>query len=244
MAGGPARAAAVLVAALAAFGCGQGRARSAAEAEAAVLRRQIADLRGLLDASRRGALVSPDWLAVGVDEALLRELLQAGLPQERVVEGYRVRVETAGVRLRSALGLVTLAGRVSRADDPGTYADLDLQGSIHALAIDRRRGTLTGRVALDRFEVRRAAAAGAESGLVAAAVEALGLDVLSDLVPPLALPVHLDQDVPLPAFAEGPVSFAAGTLPVHLHVARVMPFEGRLWVLLEARVGSHREDPP
>src|SRR5687768_17084583 len=68
-----------------------------ARAEAARLKRQIAGMRALL-AAASGALLSPDRLAIGIDDRLIRDLINRELPFEAtVLERLRCRVLSADV---------------------------------------------------------------------------------------------------------------------------------------------------
>lgn len=217
-------------------------------AEQAVLERQVQGLEELVALAEQGALFPKDAFAIGVDEALVRDLLAAGLPQEQLVaERYRVRVERASVRFESNQSLITLDGRVSSLNTPGTYADLQLRAGLGRLAIEPLRGRLQAQVVLDHFEVRRAAAAGAESRVVSALIEELGrerLDAFEGLVPLLEIPVRLDQSLVLKGTSEGPVAVSAGELPVRVAVSRVIPLSGRLWVLLDISAGPWTAPAP
>ena len=76
-------------------------------AEARVLKRQIENLRDMIQSTSEKRLVSQDWLAVAVDETAVKTVIEAGLPQEGVVaRRFRVRVEAAEVSFRSGASLV------------------------------------------------------------------------------------------------------------------------------------------
>lgn len=229
--------------------CGRGNSDEAARArrEKAILDRQIPGLRELVALAEKGTLFSPDWLAIGIDEKLVQDLLAASLPQEQGIgERFKARVETAEVSFRGNQGLVTLRGRVGPREDPDTWADLTLMGGFDELKIDAGTGALTARVGLYHFEVQRAAAGGMQIGLVGSVVEELGrqrLDSLRDLVPPLQIPVRLESGLTIPGMGEGAVQMEAGELPFQLDVTRVVPLRGRLWVLIKAKAGPWKATP-
>jgi hypothetical protein len=214
------------------------------EAELVTLRRQVEGLRGALVDSQRGALVSPDHIAIGVDEETARNLLAATLPIERVIaDDFDARIDTATVAFRSFEATVTLEGRVTRRDMPETYADLILHGAIPGVEIDRAGRTLRADIVLDSFEVKRAAAVGAEHDLVKLVARRLGergLAELRGLVPALRFPVSIEQEIAMPAIHEGPVSIPAATLPLEASVARVLAASGRLWAMVEVRNSAWR----
>jgi hypothetical protein len=208
------------------------------------LRNQIDGLNGLIARVEQGRLTRPDQLLVGVDEALVERLIAVTLPQERTVaERFRIRLEKAAVRFRGNQGLVTLTGRASAEDAPGTFVDVVLHGALDQLTVERDSGALTGRVAIYTLEVQRAAAAGAESRQVRALAEALGqasIDRFAELGPPVVIPIQLHEEIELPGLDEEPVSAAPGSLQVKLEVATVIAVSGRLWVMLDVVAGPWR----
>lgn len=208
-------------------------------AEEALVKRQLEGLREMVAAAERNELLSPDHLAIGIEESLVRDLLDASLPVEGVLAGAaRVRLERAEVTFRATQGLVTVSGRVSPVDSPDTFADLTLKGSLDQLEVDGPTGKLTGRLVLDDLEIHRAAAAGTESALLKAAIETLGregLASLQDMLPPVAVPIRLDQQIEIEGFGDGPVSVGAARLPLTAAVTRVLPLSGRLWVMIRVK---------
>jgi hypothetical protein len=228
------------------WGCGDDLADRRARAEGGLLKRQVTGLRELVQAAETKTLVSPDWVAIGLEESAFREVLSAGLPQETTVAGRaKVRIDRAEVSFRGSTASVNLFGRVSDTQDPDLLADISLQGGLDEIEISPG-GRLSARVAIDSFEVARTAAAGTETPMVKVLVDMLSaerMERLRDLVPPVEIPVKLDRAVAISGFGEGPVQVNPGTLPVHVKVARVVAVSGRLWVMLETSVGPWVEVP-
>jgi hypothetical protein len=232
------------VAALGAAGCGRRPGPSPLAREEALLMRQVQGLEALVAAAEAGTLTSPDWVQIGIDEALIAELVAAGLPQERVIlDRARVRLERAEISLRGSVGLVTLHGRVSPPDDPATFAELTLSGALGQFAIEG--GVLRARVELIGFDVRRAAAAGVDSDALRALLVGLGEEGLAaagELVPPLELPVRLEDVVRFEGLDDGPVRVAPASLPLRVSVARAMALSGRLWIFLDVKAGPWQSE--
>ena len=225
--------------------CRSDQARTArVRAEKALLERQIEGLRELVAAAENNTLLTSEQLLVGTDEATVQGLIAATLPQERVIANrFRVRLERAEARFRSSQGVVLLKGRASPIQSDDTFVDLTLEGGLDDVVIDQASGTLVAKIGVYHLEVERAAAAGAEGPAIRALAEALGrerLDELSELVPPLEIPIRLEQSIAFDGLEEGPVSAAAGTLPVRASVARVLALAGRLWVVLDVGSGPWR----
>lgn len=216
-------------------------------AEEARLAREIRGLHALVAAAEKGDLVRPDQVVIGVDESVVERLLSAGLPQQREVAGrFLVRVESVAVRFRHSRSVVELRGRVSAKAMPETFAELRLAGALHGVQIHPGSGRLTGDVILDELEVVRAAASGAESHTLEALLEDVGrerAESFAELLPPFEIPIRLEQTVRLNSFTEGPVSLAGGSVPIRLSVARLMPLQERLWVVLDATTGPWTAAP-
>lgn len=218
-----------------------------ARAEKLLLERQIAGLTALVAAAEGRTLLKPSQLLIGADEATVQRLIAATLPQERVVgERYRLRLERAEVQFRASQGLVILKGRASPAAAPDTFVDVTLQGGLDDVTVRQGSGSLVGRIAVDHLQVERAAAAGAEGPALRALAEALArerLDAFSELMPPVEIPIRLEESVSFENFEEGPVSALSGRLPVRASVARVLALAGRLWIVLDVGAGPWRSSP-
>ena len=67
----------VALAASLAVACGRGNSDEAARArrEKAILDQQIPGLRELVELAEKGTLFAPDWLAIGIDEKLVQDLI-------------------------------------------------------------------------------------------------------------------------------------------------------------------------
>jgi hypothetical protein len=153
-----------------------------------------------------------------------------------VADQLRLRLETAEISFENGQSLAFLTGRVSAADDPTAFAEVQLRGGLHRFAVDARSGILTAHVDLDGVEVRRLGAGSMERGVSDVITEGLGgrsLGALAEVLPTLAMPVRLDQVIEFGGFSEGPVFIRPKRLPVHVRVARIMPVAGRLWILLD-----------
>lgn len=207
-----------------------------ADAEKKRLERQVAALERAIVDSKKGALFSPDYLAVGASEDVAKQLIARALPIEKdVTKDFHAKIDQAQVSFRSFEASVVLQGRISRKGDPSTFADLKLIGGIPTIEIEENGKTLRADIVLDSFDVTRAAAMGAEHDLVTLAARELGargLDALRELVPPLRFPITLEQAIDVPGVSEGPATIRGGRLPLSAKVARVLPVSGRLWAMV------------
>jgi len=225
----------------AASACGPTAAERETRAEAATLTRNVEGLRGLVKAAEDGTLVSPRAVAVGIEPSVVRDLLSVGLPQEfDVSKGLRVRITSADVNFETAQGLVTLRGRVLRAQSPEDFADVVCTGGIGSPQMGPS-GRLSMQIALDRVEVPRVANGGKENPLLRSAIDALSQETLRTVgegFKAIEIPVHLEPDIPIDGISQGPVQIEAGRIPLGLSISRVVAIAGRLWVLLEITPGA------
>lgn len=213
--------------------------------EEKLLERQVTSLRGAIADAKAGVLFSPDDIAVGVSESVVQATIAQALPLEKPIGAeFRARIDRVVVSFRSMQGSIRLEGRVWAVADPGTYADLFLVGGIETVRVDQATGTLEASIVLDGWDVQRAAAAGAEFEWIKDLVQLMGnrgLDELRELVPPIRIPVGVEQGIDLPGVSGGPVTVPAGHLPLDASVTRVLPLSGRLWVMIGVRSGGWRK---
>jgi hypothetical protein len=122
------------------------RARSQRE----YLLSQIASLQELEARARRGDLVTTNRIAVGVDEKVAQDLLNAPLPQEIEIEKrVRIRLESAHSFFRGQQAALIFRARAVSLDAPAAFARIELGGGLEDFRL--RDGHLTGRVRLYHF---------------------------------------------------------------------------------------------
>ena len=61
--------------------------------------------------------------------------------------------------------------------------------------------------------------------------------LIQDAIPPLEVPVHIEQSIRIGGLTEGAVVAKPGSLPLAIAVSQVIPINQRLWVLLSAKAG-------
>lgn len=186
--------------------------------ELKLLERQTASLRTAIVDAKRGGLFEAGDLAVSVSEEALQRAVSQALPIEQPVSPeFRARIDRAVGSFRSMQGSVRLEGRVWALSDPETWADLVLLGGIRDVEVDASSGRLSAEIALDGWDVKRAAAAGAEMDWIKDLVRLLGergLVALRDLVPAIRIPVGIEKGIDLPGVA-GPPPDHPGRPPAH-----------------------------
>lgn len=221
-------------------GCRVRETPEAARAKASklFLQKQIASLEDLVAKARRGDLVTADQIAIGVDEEVAREIVNAPLPQELLVGGHaRIRIESAVPLFRGNQAAVVFKARVTTPDLEGAFADLELAGGLDDVRLVN--GRLQAKISLAHFTVTKASVGSLAQGLVEGLVRN-NLAAIQEAIPPFEVPVRLDQNIAIPSFEEGPVAAEGGVLPLSAEVSQVLPNSKRLWVLIDSKAGPWR----
>jgi hypothetical protein len=237
--------AAALAAALALLfaACGEDLEARRLRREARRLTRQNENLREMIQATSERRLVAAEWLAVAVDEAAVKTVIDATLPQEADIgDRWHVQVLKAEVSFRSGSSLVKLDAQVTDKSSPDRIAYVVYEGGLDDIEVGAD-GRLQTRVLIDGVEVPAARAGGADASQLASIASQLAgqnLETLQGLLPAVAIPVRLQQNIAIEGLGDGPVQVDPGELPVKATVARVLPLSGRLWVFLAVETGPWR----
>jgi hypothetical protein len=223
--------------------CGQRESLEDARARAmeTVLLSQLADLRKLVAKAESGELVTEDRIAIGITEETSTSLLQASLPQEKVIgDRVRVRIDTAKAFFNgnSAVLAFRATARTVRAS---AEAHLELGGRLADFRIEK--GRLTSRIELVHFKVLDSSLGDMASDVLENIIGG-NLDKLSPLLPGLEIPVQLEESIPIAGLREGVVTVKPGTLPLKMALAEVIPVNQRLWILLEVKAGPWIKEAP
>jgi len=206
-----------------------------ARSKDAFVRGQIAGLEKTIGQVERGEVTTTDQVAIGLSEDLAKGLLNASLPLETVVASrLRVAVDSAEPFFRGTKAAILFRATVTSVDVSSASASVDIGGGLEDFEF--AQGRLRARVALTHFNVRESAlgdlAADAIDGLIRA-----HLATIQDAIPPLEIPVELEESIAIGGLAEGPVVAKAGVLPLDIAVTQVIIGNRRLWVLLKAEAG-------
>jgi hypothetical protein len=214
-------------------GGGELRARRVA------LEREVEGLRQAVATRARGeSLLPPEDVAVGVEDALLRDLIVAQLPFEIETGGFHVVLTDAEVVFRGS-PLVSLRGSGAPTEHPELNAAVTVAGALEDVRVEPSTGTLRARIAVDHIGIEKVA--GLEALLSGATLDELARSLrlqLVDTLPEIQIPVRVQPAVELPALDSGPVRIAAAKLPLEVGVSRVFAGQGRLWVAVSIRPGA------
>jgi hypothetical protein len=84
--------------------------------------------------------------------------------------------------------------------------------------------------------VRSVGSGEAPPGVVRDLMEGLagrGLGALGEVIPPIEIPMHLDQEIVSRGYSDERVQVPAARLGLKIRVKRLVPLAGRLWIQLE-----------
>jgi hypothetical protein len=232
----------------AAGGCGRGyEGGGELRAQKVVLQREVDGLRESVSRLERGEPVFPmEDIAVAIDEALLRDLIQAELPFETDVDALHLLLSQAEVRFQGA-PTVRLRGHMTRSGLIDIEAAVEVIGALAEIAVDDAKGTLTAKIAVDHIQIEKAA--GIEKLITGSTMDEIARRLrlaIANRLPTIRIPVKLEQAIELPVVDEGPVRVAGARLPIDVAVDRVFAGRGRLWVAIRFKPGKFTKttDPP
>jgi hypothetical protein len=212
-----------------------------ARAQAQFLQQQLRGMEALVAKAEGGGLETQDQIAIGISEDLIKGLVQASLPREVMLgQRVRLRVESAEAYFRGDRSALVLRARISSADAPRASARVELAGALKEFQLTK--GQLVTRVSVVHFSVLESSL----GNLAADVIENLVKDhigVIENAIPPLAIPVKLEESVRIGGLTEGVVVAKSGVLPLTIAVAQVIPVNQRLWILLDAKAGPWQADP-
>jgi hypothetical protein len=196
---------------------------------------QIAGLKDLLAKAERGELVTAGQIAVGVEEGVATELLNAPLPQEQTIGGHvRIRIESVTPYFRGSRAALLVRAKAMSDALPRQFADLELGGEFSEMTLVG--GRLSARVHVAHFAIVKASVGPLAQGALESLIRE-NLPGIEGEIPPLEIPVRLDQEIRIGSFEEGPVAAKGGSLPLVAKVSLVLASNERLWVLIDASVG-------
>jgi hypothetical protein len=231
---------AALALALVVAGCGQGyEGGGELRARKKVLEREVSGLRDAVGRLERHEPLLPDRdLAVAIDDTLLQGVIAAQLPFESEIGEYRLKLEQAEVHFRGA-PTVSLRGRLRRQGKLELEAVVDVVGALDSIAVDAARGALAAKIVVDHIGIEKAA--GIEAIFSGSTLDEVARMIrlqLADKLPPIQIPVKVQQSIELPAITDGPVRIDGASMPIAANVSRVFAGQGRLWVAIHFQPGD------
>jgi len=203
-----------------------------------LLEREVAGLRDAVGRLERHQPLIPEQdLAVAIDDTLLQGVIAAQLPFESEIGDYQLKLEQAEVHFRGA-PTVSLRGRLKRQGNVDLEAIVNVVGALDSITVDSTRGALTAKIVVDHIGIEKAA--GVETLLSGSTLDEVARMIrlqLADKLPPIQIPVKVQQSIELPAVTNGPVRIDGASMPIAANVSRVFAGQGRLWVAIHSARG-------
>jgi hypothetical protein len=204
-----------------------------------VLEREVDSLRGAVARLERNEPILPAGdLAVAIDDTLLQSVIAAQLPFESKVKDFQLTLDDAQLAFRGA-PTVRLRGRLKREGNLDLEAAVTVVGALDQITVDPARGALAARIVVDHIGIEKAA--GVErlfSGETLDEVARMIRLQLADQLPPIQIPVMVQQSIELPAVTNGPVRIDGARMPIAVNVSQVLAGQGRLWVAIHFQPGE------
>ena len=183
-------------------------------------------------------MLPADDVAIAIDDTLLRDLIAAQLPFELDVKGFHAQPDRGRGAVprqpdRDAARVGLPQGAAQRSPPPSASI-----GALEDIKIDPATGTLGAKIAVDHIGIEKAA--GLEAVLSGATLDEAGTlpaQAARDQLPPVQIPVKVQQAVELPAVTNGPVKIVGASMPLEVAVSSVFAGQGRLWIGVSVRPG-------
>jgi hypothetical protein len=221
-------------------GCAPSEQEAEFLARRALLQRQNQGIRDLIAEEERGSLVPADRFLIGIDESVLGDLFRSQLPLERPLgKRFVMRLDSAAVSLRDKFGAVTIEGSVHRPKTPDRRTAVRIFGGLDSVAIDPATGTLHVKIAIDHIDILQA---GILEGVLGRGgrkfIAQVGRPMIQDAIPRFEIPVVLGRSIRVPPVEAAGLQLDSLQVPLNLSVERVLAAGGRLWVTIQAGVGT------
>jgi hypothetical protein len=222
-----------------ASGCTRDEGGGELHARLSTLEREAEGLRVSLGKLERGEPIIPaDAVAVGVSEAVIKEFLDAQLPFEADAERFKVRLSQGEAIFRGSPA-VRLAGSIWPSEHPDLVGEVRIQGALEGIKVEHETGTLRATLVLDHVDLVQMG--GLEKYIPGGSLNELARAVRKELeprLPPVQIPVTIEQSVELPSVTDGPVLIQGARMPLEVAVADVFAGRGNLWVAIRVVPGE------
>jgi hypothetical protein len=204
-----------------------------------VLQREVEGIRDIVTRLEHGEAMLPlDDVAIAIDDSLVRDIIAAQLPFEAEVDRFHLSLAEAEVQFRGS-PVVRLRGSLRLKNKPDLGASVNVLGALEAIEVEPASSTLRARIEVDHIGIEKAA--GLESVLGGSALDEVARMVrlqIKDQLPPVQIPVKVQQSIDLPAVTEGPVRIDGARMPLRVAVSRVVAGQGRLWIAVHVEAGD------
>jgi hypothetical protein len=230
----------VPVVALAAAACGREfEGGGDLRAQKVMLKREVDGLRQIASRLERGEAMLPlDDVAISIDDTFVRDLIAAQLPFDVDVDRFHLTLKEAEAQFRGS-PVVRLRGALHPRKRPDLEAAVTLIGALEDIRVEASSSTLKARIAVDHIGIEKAA--GIEAVLSGATMDEVARLIrlqIKDELPPIQIPVKVQQSIDLPAVTQGPVRIDGARMPLQVAVSQVVAGQGRLWIAVHFQPGD------
>jgi hypothetical protein len=220
-------------------GCRGSQGAGALHARHAELEREVKGLRASVEKLERGDPILPqDAVVVAIGERVVKDFVTAQLPLTVDLESYRIVMTQAEATFKGSPS-VDLTGSIVHKNHPDLVGEVRALGALEGIVVDPKSGTLRARVAVDHVDLLKMG--GLEKFLGGGTLDDLGRAVrlqLAPRIPPIEIPVKIEQAVDLPDVTDGPVLIRGASLPLAVGVADVLAGQGVLWIAINVVPGE------
>lgn len=208
-------------------------------AQQVVLRREVQGLREVAARLERGEpMLAPNDVAVAIEESLIKDIISAQLPFETDVDKYHLSLKEAEAQFGGS-PTIRLRGTLNLLAYPSILAQVIVVGALEQIEVNPATSTLTARIAIDHLGIEKAA--GLEQYVSGSALDEVGRMIrvrIKGELPPVQIPVDVQQTIDLPAVTRGPVRIDGAKLPLKVAVSQVVAVRGTLWIAVRFEPGA------
>lgn len=219
--------------------CRKDRGEAGLHARQSALEREASGLRESLARLERGEPILPqDAVVLSVSESVVKQFIDAQLPFEAETDKFKVKL-TKGEAVFRGSPSVHLIGSIWHVEHPDLVGEVSAQGALETIEVEPETGVLEATLALDHVDFVQLA--GLERYIPDASRNELARRVRKELeprLPPIRIPVKIDQAVDLPTVTDGPVRIQGARMPLSVEMAGVFAGQGVLWVAIRVVPGE------
>jgi hypothetical protein len=208
-------------------------------AQKVVLKREVEGLREIVARLERGEELLPlDDVAISIDDVFVRDLVAAQLPFDMDVDRFHLSLKEAEAQFRGS-PVVRLRGVLNLRKRPDLEAAVTVIGALVDSQVDPSSSALEAKIAVDHLGIEKAG--GIEAILSGSTMDEVARLVrlqLADQLPPIQIPVKVQQSIDLPAVTQGPVRIDGASMPLQVAVSQVVAGQGKLWIAVHFQPGD------
>ncbi len=208
-------------------------------AQKVVLKREVDGIREIVTRLERGEPVLPlDDVAISIDDTFVRDLVAAQLPFEMDVDRFHLSLTEAEAQFRGS-PVVRLRGALRLKERPDLEAAVTVVGALEEIQVEQSTSTLRAKIAVDHIGIEKAA--GLEQVLSGSTMDEAARLVrlqIEGQLPPIQIPVKVQQSIDLPAVTNGPVRIDGARMPLQVAVSQVTAGQGRILIGVHFQPGD------